>query len=378
MWNRKVYVRIIEVLLCIACVVALRVTDDESRRVFHYLRNRSREWSLLNNVTWGTIGAALATATCGGYVIVSAGLLVGAASDELRGRKTEFLLLGLGVVLFGIVGSLSLASIDSVPEDLVDNAAVLGALCLLTALVFIVDLLMKPIGGKKKHDATQTLTDKDLAKSGTTALMMMEKDAGTQAKSGKTGRDLENGTKLINGTVNGAFDRSNDLPENQSKHTEREPEREVENSAGRNSQTGTTDIFEEERNRKFENVERQLREYSQNFENSRPFRDSQRYRDHDKSSRSIISRNDYRENDRYRPAEGPPGYYKVQDVYQRPEDEVDTPRFPTNLDKRGEPIFAKIINPGVKIMKVDRDYTDDRFEDYRFQSVRQRADPNTS
>lgn len=43
-------------LLCVACVVALRVTDDESRRVFHYLRNRSREWSLLNNVTWGSIG----------------------------------------------------------------------------------------------------------------------------------------------------------------------------------------------------------------------------------------------------------------------------------------------------------------------------------
>lgn len=44
-------------ILCIACVVALRVTDDESRRVFHYLRNRSRErWALLNNVTWSTIG----------------------------------------------------------------------------------------------------------------------------------------------------------------------------------------------------------------------------------------------------------------------------------------------------------------------------------
>lgn len=43
-------------MLCLACVVALRVTDDESRRVFHYLRSRSREWSLLNNVTWGAIG----------------------------------------------------------------------------------------------------------------------------------------------------------------------------------------------------------------------------------------------------------------------------------------------------------------------------------
>lgn len=98
-------------------MIALRVTDDESRRVFHYLRNRSREWSLLNNVTWGEIGninihfsfkpfmlclsiffyhcalfsplgQAFATVTCGGYIIVTAGLLVAAATGELRGRKT--------------------------------------------------------------------------------------------------------------------------------------------------------------------------------------------------------------------------------------------------------------------------------------------------
>lgn len=43
-------------ILCIACVVTLRVTDDESARVYHSLRNRSREWFLLNNITWGVIG----------------------------------------------------------------------------------------------------------------------------------------------------------------------------------------------------------------------------------------------------------------------------------------------------------------------------------
>lgn len=69
----------------------------------------------------------------------------------------EFFLLGLGVILFGIVGALSLASIDSVPEDLVDNAAVLGALCLLTALVFIGDLLMSPPRKKDKQDEAKIL-----------------------------------------------------------------------------------------------------------------------------------------------------------------------------------------------------------------------------
>lgn len=73
----------------------------------------------------------------------------------------ELFLLGLGVILFGIVGALSLASIDSVPEDLVDNAAVLGALCLLTALVFIGDLLMSPPRKKDKQDEARIL-EKDL------------------------------------------------------------------------------------------------------------------------------------------------------------------------------------------------------------------------
>lgn len=75
---------------------------------------------MLNNVTWGSIGktllgdshvfsfhddhvlrfiatrflistylgAALATATCGGYIIITTGLLIAAATRELRGRKT--------------------------------------------------------------------------------------------------------------------------------------------------------------------------------------------------------------------------------------------------------------------------------------------------
>jgi len=76
------------------------------------------------------------------------------------------------VILFGIVGALSLASIDSVPEDLVDNAAVLGALCLLTALVFIGDLLMGPIRKKNKQDETRIL-DKDLGK-GTSATSALD------------------------------------------------------------------------------------------------------------------------------------------------------------------------------------------------------------
>lgn len=82
----------------------------------------------------------------------------------------EFFLLGLGVILFGIVGALSLASIDSVPEDLVDNAAVLGALCLVTALIFIGDLLMST--PRKKEDQARII-EKDLGKAKKTKISVI-------------------------------------------------------------------------------------------------------------------------------------------------------------------------------------------------------------
>lgn len=75
----------------------------------------------------------------------------------------EIFFLGLGVILFGIVGALALASIESIPEDLIDNAAVLGALTLITALVFIADLLISP---PRKKDKEEVRMGSDKADSG--------------------------------------------------------------------------------------------------------------------------------------------------------------------------------------------------------------------
>lgn len=84
----------------------------------------------------------------------------------------------------------------------------------------------------------------------------------------------------------------------------------------------------------------------QNFENGRALRDSQRYREIE-VPRTIVYDPDRRiEDSRI--------IYKSRDIYQRPVDEIDTPRFPTEYVK-GEPIFARIVNPSVKIMKVERD-----------------------
>ncbi|XP_051169492.1 uncharacterized protein LOC127286902 isoform X5 [Leptopilina boulardi] len=349
MWNRKVFIRIVEVLLCVACVVALRVTDDESKRVFHYLRNRSLQWSLLNNVTWGVIGQAFATVTCGGYLIITIGLLIAAATGELRGRKTECFFLGLGVIFFGIVGGLSLASLDSVPQDLIDNAAVLGTLCLLTALVFIADLLMSSHQGKKKHDATQTFGSKETVKPMT--MMTVEKET----KIVKSNGSMENlnDSRDSKGQVTNGFKKS----EGSRLHDNLEgidyidrptTDRNFNREEQRRHSLRLSEVPVEDQNKKFQNAEKQTLDYPQNVDN---------YRRHLRDSEEpfeIEKQRMRKEND----------IFRTQDIYQRPVDELDTPRFPATLEKR-EPIFAKIVNPGVKIMRVDRD-VEETIENYRF------------
>ncbi|XP_043666878.1 uncharacterized protein LOC122628542 [Vespula pensylvanica] len=355
MWNRKVLVRIIEVLLCIACVVALRVTDDESRRVFHYLRNRSREWSLLNNVTWGTIGAALATATCGGYVIITAGLLIAAATNELTGRKTEIFFLGLGVILFGIVGALALASIESIPEDLIDNAAVLGALALITALVFIADLLISPPRKKDKQEVRIDNDKTDSAKQPTMTTMTTEKEMKSSKEKKSTKSEEE--SKEINGNVNNGFEKIDDR--RRMEIHEEDPDKRLEQLS--------YDNYQLERNRNFDNVGRELREHKQNFENGRVLRNSQRYREAETLQGNSAANRSF---DDDRRSEDSRIIYKTRDIYQRPIDEVDTPPFPTNFGRGNEPTFGKIVNPSVKIMKIQHD-VNEPLDSYRYSDTSQ-------
>lgn len=88
------------------------------------------------------------------------------------------------------------------------------------------------------------------------------------------------------------------------------------------------------------------REHAQNFENGRALRDPQRFRETE-----ILRSSEY---DPDRKMEESRITYKSQGIYQRPVDEIDTPRFPTEYEKR-ESTFAKILNPSVKIMRVERD-----------------------
>jgi hypothetical protein len=73
----------------------------------------------------------------------------------------ERFFLWMGALLFIIVGSLVYASLDSVPPELVDNAAVLGTLALVTGLLFLLDIGLsrpKPPRIEQLYKATQTDT----------------------------------------------------------------------------------------------------------------------------------------------------------------------------------------------------------------------------
>ncbi|KAJ4444519.1 hypothetical protein ANN_06313 [Periplaneta americana] len=140
----------------------MRVTDDEASRNFYRLRKLSEEWPLLNNVTWNLDGAIFTYITFGSYIIITLGLLIGYLTGELKhGRIMEKFFLGIGALVFIIVGSLVYASLESVPPELVKNSAILGTLALLTGLLFLLDIGLsrpKPPPIQRIHKTTQTET----------------------------------------------------------------------------------------------------------------------------------------------------------------------------------------------------------------------------
>ncbi|KAI8436234.1 hypothetical protein MSG28_004300 [Choristoneura fumiferana] len=85
------------------------------------------------------------------YVIITFGLLVARIFQEIpRGKRIlEGVLLGFGMLFFLILGGLELASLDSVPHNLVVNASVLGSLSLVVAALFLLDLM-----GPRTYTAT--------------------------------------------------------------------------------------------------------------------------------------------------------------------------------------------------------------------------------
>ncbi|KAJ2939730.1 hypothetical protein O0L34_g17922 [Tuta absoluta] len=141
--DKWVALKIVEFIMCVACLVTKRVSQDDEARLALLLQKLSREWSLLTSVTWDSVGGAFADAVYGGYTMITFGLFLARVFQEVpRGRRIlEGFFLGFGMLFFLILGGLELASLDSVPHNLFVNASVLGALSLIVAALFLVDLM---------------------------------------------------------------------------------------------------------------------------------------------------------------------------------------------------------------------------------------------
>ncbi|KAJ8945732.1 hypothetical protein NQ314_009095 [Rhamnusium bicolor] len=177
-FDRWTLLKLVELVLVTVCLTFKRVTDDEASRLFLYLQKLSREWSLLNNVTWSKVGAAVADATYGGYLIITAAFFCwtsdgGVAHSQENNRIYITWNWGHFIHCAGTIwedislvqyggekGSLSFAALDSVPPDLVDNAAIVGTVSLVTGALFLLDM-----GGPKakKPSQSQTKTRRDSA-----------------------------------------------------------------------------------------------------------------------------------------------------------------------------------------------------------------------
>ncbi|GBP29220.1 hypothetical protein EVAR_20583_1 [Eumeta japonica] len=143
-----------------ACLVAKRVSQDDEARLALLLQKLSREWSLLTSVTWDSVGGAFADAIYGGYVIITFAFILGRVFQEIpKGRRIlEGVLLGMGMIFFIVLGGLELASLDSVPNNLIVNASVLGTFSLVTAALFLIDLMGPRIYTATHHSQTDLVS----------------------------------------------------------------------------------------------------------------------------------------------------------------------------------------------------------------------------
>lgn len=181
----------------------------------------------MNSITWDKVGDAVANATYGGFVIITGALFIGKLTRDLPTYKriTEFILLLIGAIFYVVLGryhfcnaamlkknnffrftgSLEFASLESIPPDLIDNAAVLGTLSLITASLFLLDL-----GGPKAKKpqphaliVPQSISTKPKSDFYLEAELEKRMKAGESEQNNKNSNHKANGQPAANGGQNG-------------------------------------------------------------------------------------------------------------------------------------------------------------------------------
>uniref|UniRef100_A0A2A4K5N1 MARVEL domain-containing protein n=1 Tax=Heliothis virescens TaxID=7102 RepID=A0A2A4K5N1_HELVI len=203
--DKWVALKIVEFLMCVACLVTKRISQDDEARLALLLQKLSREWSLLTSVTWDSVGGAFADAIYGGYVIITFGLIVARVFQEIpRGRRIlEGYFLGFGMLFFLILGGLELASLDSVPRSLVTNASVLGSFSLIVAALFLIDLMGPRIYTSTQNSQTDTTIVASPKAEKKVSIISSPKLNGNMAKPNEANGHANGVNGKVNGQANG-------------------------------------------------------------------------------------------------------------------------------------------------------------------------------
>ncbi|KAH8272829.1 hypothetical protein KR018_001994 [Drosophila ironensis] len=127
----------------VAGLILKRLSDKHSERVININKKQSREWTLLNSLSWTKEGDDFSTLTFVGYTFILGVLLITRIIDGSTNYSTcEVILLTFGVIFFTIEGLLKFFSVEQLPDDLVVYAYSLGAISFFCAALLALDLIL--------------------------------------------------------------------------------------------------------------------------------------------------------------------------------------------------------------------------------------------
>ncbi|KAH8237340.1 hypothetical protein KR038_010155, partial [Drosophila bunnanda] len=146
----------------VAALIVKRLSDKHSERVLFSNKKQSREWTLLNSISWTKESDDFGTLTFVGYTFIAAVLLLTRIIDQTSNYGTcEIVLLTCGVLFFTIEGLLIFFTVEQLPQDLLGYAYSLGGLCFICAALFALDLMLFKNLLKLKNSTAQTEQSKD-------------------------------------------------------------------------------------------------------------------------------------------------------------------------------------------------------------------------
>ncbi|XP_001959449.3 uncharacterized protein LOC6494906 [Drosophila ananassae] len=153
----SICIKVLQLIATVAGLILKRWSDKYSERVFTINQKQSREWLLLNNLSWTREGDDFSTLTFVGYTFIASVLLLTRIIDGASNYSTcEVILLTCGVLFFTVEGLLKFFALEELPEELTTYAYSLGALSFFCAALFSLDLMLFKNLLKIKNSSAQT------------------------------------------------------------------------------------------------------------------------------------------------------------------------------------------------------------------------------